>query len=342
MSDPQKDTFYLGVDGGATKTHVIIGDDQGNMLSEVITRGSNIHNVSIETAGNQIVTAIKQAQLQMYRKHRSHIPEHIHFTVSCLGLSGLDTASDRIRIKSFFRQYFNHDPKPLHVGTLIIVNDGYIGLRSATTSNRGICLIAGTGSNCYGLNEMGDQAIAGDWGYLLGDEGSAFALGQKMLRVVIKEYDGRKVTSIVSQKVLDYLELETVEELINWSYQKTVPVEAIARVSRLLNDPELIQLPLVRGMVAETIEALLAAYKAVIKQLTINSDEQLPVVLIGGLFSHKKLILQPIKHHLKKITPHALIKAPKQSPAHGAVRVASIYGKERLVMTKEAVILNGK
>ena len=54
----------------------------------------------------------------------------------------------------------------------IIFGDQHAALYGAHCQGKGIILIAGTGSVCYGMDGMGGEARAGGWGYLIDDEGS--------------------------------------------------------------------------------------------------------------------------------------------------------------------------
>jgi glucosamine kinase len=45
-----------------------------------------------------------------------------------------------------------------------------------------VAVIAGTGSAAWGRNSEGEEARAGGWGFLLGDEGSGYWLGREAVR----------------------------------------------------------------------------------------------------------------------------------------------------------------
>ncbi|BAS10027.1 N-acetyl-D-glucosamine kinase [Arthrobacter sp. Hiyo4] len=55
-------------------------------------------------------------------------------------------------------------------------------LLAAGGASTGVAVIAGTGSAAWGRNAAGDEARAGGWGYLLGDEGSGYWLGREAVR----------------------------------------------------------------------------------------------------------------------------------------------------------------
>jgi N-acetylglucosamine kinase-like BadF-type ATPase len=73
---------------------------------------------------------------------------------------------------------------------VLVTDDAVIALRGAVASGPGIVLIGGTGSCAYA--EHGKlRARVGGLGYLLGDEGSAFAIGMAAVRAYGRVLDGR-------------------------------------------------------------------------------------------------------------------------------------------------------
>ena len=65
-----------------------------------------------------------------------------------------------------------------------VVNDAQLLLAAGTPDGWGIALVAGTGSIAFGRTPDGRTGRAGGWGYLLGDEGSAYALVMNALQEV--------------------------------------------------------------------------------------------------------------------------------------------------------------
>jgi glucosamine kinase len=62
-----------------------------------------------------------------------------------------------------------------------VVHDSRL-LLAAGGASTGVAVIAGTGSAAWGKNAQGEEARAGGWGYLLGDEGSGYWLGREAVR----------------------------------------------------------------------------------------------------------------------------------------------------------------
>ena len=63
--------------------------------------------------------------------------------------------------------------------------------------------VAWTGSTVYGRSAAGTLARAGG-GYLLGDEGSGYAIGLAAWRAVLRAYDGRGSQTSLTERALGH------------------------------------------------------------------------------------------------------------------------------------------
>jgi len=321
-----KPGYYLGIDGGGTKTEAVIATESGFVLGRGISGGANPHNYPLDVAFEHIREAIEIARREAMNKRPDFKGK---FEGACLGLAGIDTEADRKKVSEYYLK-IPYQHSPISAGKIILCNDGFIGLKSGTDENWGVCLIASTGSNCYGVDKMGKESTAGDWGYLLGDQGSGFAIGMEMIRIVIKEYDGRKPLTLLSEKVVKHLGLQEVTDLIPWAYGGQVPVRDIASLSQLYNDPELADSIDLSEIINNTLRQLISSYKTVSRRLDMAKGEVCTVVLLGGLFNLKNHFFIQVKQAIKSITPSARIIQPTCAPAEGAVKIAQMGNLNKL------------
>lgn len=322
-----KPGLYLGIDGGGTKTEAVVATESGYVLGRGTAGGANPHNVPVDVAIQNIKLSVDLARMDVLKNRPEVNPRQ--FEAACLGLAGIDTLADRKKITDYFESIPYHQ-WPINAQKLILCNDGFIGLKSGTDENWGVCLIASTGNNCYGVNQLGREAAAGDWGYLLGDEGSGFSMGSQLVRTVIREYDGRLPHSLLSKKVLDHLGLKSVTDLIPWAYGGQVPVKDIASLSQLLNDSDVADMLVVQAIVHKVTVSLVESYEAVVATLELNQKQTFSVVLVGGLYNLKNNFLNHIRRAIMDRTPKARILMPKRSSAEGAIQVAQMANLRKL------------
>ena len=90
------------------------------------------------------------------------------------GAGGIDTDADAEALAALIAP---HVPG----ARITVVHDSRL-LLAAGGASTGVAVIGGTGSAAWGRNGLGEEARAGGWGYLLGDEGSGYWLGREAVR----------------------------------------------------------------------------------------------------------------------------------------------------------------
>ena len=170
--------LILGMDGGGTVTTTWIADGEGNVLGRGHSGPSNIKAVGANAARNSldlsILAAFHDAGLDVGPVE-----------VSCLGLAGFDRPRDREWLNAWAAE-------STWARRLVLVNDGDLVVAAGTPEGWGVGVIAGTGSIAVGRDRDGQKARAGGLGYILSDEGSAFAVAVAALRRVARVADGRE------------------------------------------------------------------------------------------------------------------------------------------------------
>lgn len=99
---------------------------------------------------------------------------------------------------------------------------------------KSVSVIAGTGSIAQGYVESGEKFRAGGWGYMLGDEGSGFAIALAGLKAICQAHDQRKPLVAWQKEILQQLQLETPEHLIGWIYQIPIPRRQLANLAEIV------------------------------------------------------------------------------------------------------------
>src|SRR5258705_421449 len=100
----------------------------------------------------------------------------------------------------------------------------YIGVDAGGTRTRAVVAApdlvplgrgaAGPGTVALGRNAGGDTARAGGWGPLIGDEGSAYAIGRRALAAVVADIDGRTGSTLMTGLLFDEEGSEPARELV--------------------------------------------------------------------------------------------------------------------------------
>ena len=198
---------------------------------------------------------------------------------------------------------------PIHV-----VHDGITAFEGAFGGNSGLLVIAGTGSVIYGRTFNGAAIRAGGWGYLLGDEGSGYAIGVRGLRAVCRAYDGESDTLLV--QMLAQLEgIDRASALLHRVYQDGWPIQNMAPlVLKAAANGDV----LAGACVDKEVTALVARVANLIRR----SEKIEPRLAVHGGLANSAYYLNTFKRTLDNTLPSWTLFEPESDALEGALRLA--------------------
>lgn len=294
--------YVLGVDGGGTKTVALLGDSKGNILARGSSGPSNYHAVGFDAACSALENAIQKARVE----HPGEI------SAICLGLAGAGRKED---IELFTNWVIGKFP----AATVKIASDGEVLLMAGASSGPALALVCGTGSIVYGRTMMGELIRAGGWGYLFGDEGSGFAIGESALRAVMRAYDGRGAQTLLSELVLERQGLQSPSELVNNIYGAESPRTIIASLAEMVEQAAERKDPAAIAILENAAQELVSATRAIYSKLETSP---IPFVITGKTILHGRQLRDKFNHACEA---QGLIFAPVhdvEEPAEGALQLA--------------------
>ena len=157
--------YYLGIDGGGTKTTCAVGDET-RRLAATTAGPSNIVRVGEMQTRESLHRVVRQACAAA-----GITPDQVSCT--CVGGSGAARPELAAIVHAILAELLSSPIK--------VVGDMEIALEAAFGDGPGVIVIAGTGSIAYGRDDNGKTARAGGWGFEIGDEGSAHWIGRTPL-----------------------------------------------------------------------------------------------------------------------------------------------------------------
>ncbi|MGI6141374.1 MAG: N-acetylglucosamine kinase [Caldicoprobacterales bacterium] len=297
-------SYYLGVDGGGSKTIAVVSDSKGQILGRGKS-GCGNHQLNPETARRSITeaveTALKQAAL-----------EKSAITFALFGLAGADREEDfRILIPMISKLGFKKSE---------IVCDTVIGLRAGTIQPYGIVLVCGSGTNSYGVNRAGENLQVGGFGYVFGDFGGGYSLAEEVFRAVIRSWEGRGAKTKLTDATIRILGFNSVETMFNafLNEKRNIPHE----LSRLLFDVGSDDEVALSILKKQGTELGLAAC-AVIKRLCMEQDS-FDVVLVGSILTRtdNQYLISVIEQTVKATAPRCTLRKLTVEPVMGSVLLA--------------------
>lgn len=205
--------YYVGVDGGGTKTRIVLLDKYLKLHAEEEIEASNL----VITDSTKILNKLKRILKGYLARYNVH---GIGF-----GIAGIDTEQDRI----VFEQKMAANYPDIIVR---VCNDGVASLIGGLNYRSGILINAGTGSIAVGVDQKGNIYRAGGWDYLLGDEGSGYWIGKKLIQAAIDDYDSGYADTNIIRVVKQFFQIRTLKELINIVYSKNKNKDIIAQLAQ--------------------------------------------------------------------------------------------------------------
>src|SRR5438034_328249 len=171
-----RESLVLGIDGGASHTTALLAEAaSGSVRGRGESGPSNIQAVGVEAAVRELEAAVVAA-FQSAKLPRAKV------AAACLGLAGIDLTEGLDIIGGWAESVALAEK-------LKVANDATLLFAAGTPEGWGLAVIAGTGSIAFTLDRQGKDARAGGWGYLLGDEGSAWQIGLSGLRAACRAAD---------------------------------------------------------------------------------------------------------------------------------------------------------
>lgn len=298
------EAYYLGIDGGGSKTLAVIVNERGEEIGRGLANGANYNTVGLEAAVQNIYTAVEQAR----RATGCQLP----LRKAWLGLAGVDRQAD-------------HDalfPRLSGLAEVVrLTNDGELllaGLEKAI----GVVLISGTGSIALGHDATGKRARSGGWGHILGDEGSGYIIAQQALQAVVRASDGRGPQTALHERILQAWNLQNTDELIGEVYgepdkAKIASLSSCVMITARAGDQ-------IAALILQQAARELALAVHAVCQMLDFSEQEIPLALGGGLLINEAdfctQVIQQIRHY-QPIGQVALVNHPTLTAARAAMHI---------------------
>ncbi len=287
--------IFAGIDGGQSSSSAVLGDESGAVLARVSGPPADLVG---ETRDSRRQAGVLEALLAGALV-RAGLAADTRFASVVAAISGYDegespapslaVAADSLR--------FVHDTVAAHAGAF----DG----------GPGIVVIAGTGSVAYGVATDGTRLRVGGWGYLFGDEGSAFWLGRRAIRDAMRAEDAGELDGRRAEAILAALGLPTLRAVQHaFAHGELTRPKVAALASLALEEARR------RERAAERL-ARLAALTA--RRL---GGRRWTVAGTGGLFSASPPLRRTFARKVEAALPKATVVPPRYDAVLGALRLA--------------------
>lgn len=249
-------TYLIGVDGGGSGTRLVLADLHGNLLARAQSGPSGLA-LGIDAAWS----AIKQAVQVAFAQANIAQPDWTKIAMGC-GLAGVNNPQ-------WAKQFIAGDPG---LYRLALETDARTTVLGAHGGQAGAIIALGTGSVGEVMLPDGSRREVGGWGFPSSDEASGAWLGLRAINHAQKVLDGRRGSDALAQEVITFCGGDA-PAVANWLAQAN-------QTSYAQLAPIVIQHG-VQGVANEWMQS--AGQEIEQMALALDSSEQLPIALCGGL-----------------------------------------------------------
>jgi N-acetylglucosamine kinase-like BadF-type ATPase len=279
----------IGIDAGGTKTVGILVDVEGREVSRAQSGGANPWDVGPDATRLALMAVLEP------------LLAGGNVRAVCLGSAGVDRESDRLSAEKGLRALV---PDGI---TIDVRNDAAAALGLVGSKRPAMVVIASTGSIAYGEKADGSPFRVGGHGAILGDSGSAVALGLAAARHTANVLDGLETRGPLADAVVERLKLKRPSDVVLRIQHPDLDVGLIASLAPLVEQANQRADQAAKAIIEVEGNALAATAKRV--AYAIRQEAALPALLVGDVFSRFSDIREKVKSALRATGPAVVLES---------------------------------
>ena len=277
--------YYLGIDGGGTRTTAAVSDESGKIIIKKQGKTINFYSVGMETARNNLDSLINEISTEFGCEE---------FEGVFVGCSALDDKADEATLKALCGN--------IRTKAIEMNSDLYIALKSMGDIECPCVAVCGTGSMAIGTDKDGNTVVSGGWGHIIGDEGSGYAIAVNALKICCELCDKGEASPLLDAAER-YFGVSDFRKAIDIIYSPETTKDALAGFAADI------------GKLAQTDntakDIIISEAKAFAKTVLILLDKIgccSALGLYGGIFVHNSFFTEEFKSNIKSVYPDIDIK----------------------------------
>jgi N-acetylglucosamine kinase-like BadF-type ATPase len=301
--------FFLGIDGGGSRTTAWLADDHHRILARVVTGPSNPVAVGLETARRNLLRAARRALRQGGLGRRK-------IEAVCAGIAGI---AHPLIYRKLLRSFERDIPARHH----LLTHDAAIALECALGKSPGVIVISGTGSIAHGRDRKDRFLRCGGWGSVFDDCGSGYDIGRKAVSAALRDFDGRGAPTRLGKDICRALRIKEITQVVS----KSLKTDQIAALFPVVNRAADLGDPIARELCRDAGRDLSVMASALLSRIG-GPAEGLRVVCAGGVFKSGVSVRRSFARHVRAALPGAKIALLRRHPVEGALSLAAALAKE--------------
>ncbi len=300
----------VAIDGGNSKTDVLIVSRDGRVLGQSRGPGASPQNIgvdaSVQALEDLVLEALRGAGLSDERPFATHTSAY---------LAGLD---------------FPQEEEILHAAlaargwsdTLTVGNDTLALLRAGSSDGSGVAVVCGAGINGAGVSADGPVHRFPALGKISGDWGGGYRLGEEALWWAVRAEDGRGPRTALQAAVTAHFEASSVLEVVQRLHFEDLHSDSIHGLCPLLFAVAADGDEVAQDVVTRFVDEVAVLITVILRRLELT--EEAPEVILGGgvLTGVGEQVIAEIERRCLKVAPRASVQVVDVAPVVGAALFA--------------------
>ena len=291
----EEPVYYLGIDGGGTKTALALADTNGKVLRITKAPGCNPVDIGMDRSQTILRSAIDEILGQIPRSSVSLYA----------GIAGGTTGDHQQQFAEFFRSLGFHRAQN-H-------NDAQNAIAAGLRGREGVLAILGTGSIVYAVSGETRHRIGG-YGYLFGDAGSGYHIGNLGIQAALAASDGSGPATALKEKIDTYAGSSFPKNL---AFFYEGGKRCIAGCAPLVLEAYLEGDAVASRILSDAMAAFAPQLAAAAGMVATDA----PIVLTGGMMRQAEVLLPILKAQLPEEIGER-ITVCREKPVMGALLLA--------------------
>lgn len=285
--------YVMGIDTGATKSHLALFDTEGSLVD--FCRWGPLNYEILPGLFVQLEEELGQFIGQALTSNGIAI-DQISYAV--FGMAGVDTMGQHRTISDIFKRIGFH--------RFTLCNDAFLGIPAGSPTGAGICAINGTGCTLAGMNQTGKMFQIGGVGPVSGDMGGGGTMGERVVASVYAELFRKGVPTCMTPLLFEDLGISSKYDFVERIYKKmddgTFDVDSYCKLlfaAARQND----------RVAAEILQSVAAHYadgiSGMMEEMAFPKEDDLYVVLAGSVFvkGEHPLLVESLKKKVSRDNP---------------------------------------
>lgn len=292
--------LVIGIDGGGTKTLGVLFNDAGEELLRTEFGFSNF-SIDEDIAITNINKTIEALLTQ--REPNDNI-------MVIMGISGASKLTNKTSFLEALEKTYDVKAE--------LVTDAHIAIHSIDKNpdESVIMAISGTGSAVMML-ENDTYHLIGGYGYLLGDEGSAYHLVIQALKLVTQAFDSQHGWTPLVNKILSFMKVDQREQFVNYVYK--LRKTELALLAKIISEAALESDEQAHQLLCN--EGKLLAHQVMIAEKRLKVKTKVRIAVRGGFVVNAPYVREAFISELKKHIEYYTIEENPNEAVLGAYRL---------------------